>query len=128
MKPIALAEQFIDGLWKKDVSLLPLHVDASLYTALDPARVIVGKKAICDFLENETFPLTPPNDPHDPPKIERHVVDGNVVCSMFSLKTKDTIFHILDYFEIQDDLIYVIRPYYQNLHHIKLQNDPSPSQ
>lgn len=106
---IEIVERFIDGLAKKNTTQMPLAENVHLISPLTPEKPYNSKKEMVQFLEEKAFPKLPIIGA----TIEKHIVDGDVVCTLWRLHLEGgTEIPIFDYFLVKDDHIEVVRPYF----------------
>lgn len=106
-KNILIVEQFINGLKNRDIDQLPLHQDVILHSPLRPGHIIKGRSEMRKFLA-DAFPKIPITGA----VIEKHITQDHCVCTHWELHVNEIKVPIFDYFEIEDDLLTVIRPYF----------------
>ena len=109
---IAAVEAFLTGLTRNSVEAMPFADDILLTSPLDPAHPAHGRQEVVAFLPNQVFP----NVPVAAAKIERHIVEGDAVATLweatFRLKDRTVIVPIFDFFRVTGGLIHEIRPYF----------------
>ena len=109
---IAAVEAFIMGLTRNDVRAMPFADDILLTSPLDPGHPARGRDAVIAFLQKEVFPKVPVASA----KIERHIVEGDAVATLweatFHLDKGEIVVPIFDFFRVTGGLIHEIRPYF----------------
>ncbi len=106
-------QKFLDGLTNTSSSWMPLADSAVLITPLAENAYIKGKSAIQKFMNETIFPSYAPDDY----EINRHVIDGNAVVTLWNAiynQTQMTI-QIADYFEFDSAYaITKIKPFFDS--------------
>ena len=110
---VQACEAFISGLVDSDVANMPFAPDVVLASPLDPAHPAVGKDAVVQFLKSRVFPKIPVHRA----RVERHIVEGEYVATLWTATFKSTEGHnvdvpIFDFFRVSGGLIKEIRPYF----------------
>jgi predicted SnoaL-like aldol condensation-catalyzing enzyme len=109
---IAAVEAFLTGLTRNSVEAMPFADDILLTSPLAPEHPARGRKEVVDFLENQVFP----NVPVAAAKVERHIVEGDAVATLwqatFRLEGRMIVVPIFDFFRVTNGLIHEIRPYF----------------
>jgi hypothetical protein len=99
---IAVVERYIYGLGQGDFSAVPFAADVSYESPLTARKT--GQEAIA-FLA-ALFPLMRGAD------ITQHIVEGEYVATLFSLRTPNGVTAVFDKFRVVDGKLQEINPYY----------------
>jgi ketosteroid isomerase-like protein len=106
-------DNFLAGLTSNDVEKMPLASDIVLTSPIDPGHPLVGKPAVVDFLKRRVFPRIPVRKA----QVERHVVDGDCVATLWKATfapagRREVDVPIFDFFRIVDGELKELRPYF----------------
>ncbi len=109
---VRVAESYVNGLGKRDLTGVPFAPDFTFESPLLPALVgqprLIGQAAI-DFLKG-LFPLI------NGTRIRQHIVEGEYCATLFDFETIHGIIPVLDRFHVVDGHLKLANPFY----------DPSP--
>lgn len=109
-KQIALVEKYIKCLTSDTTDELPVTDDVSLFAPLTPDKPYRGKANLARFINSVNKVVKVINY-----EVERHVCEGNIVCTMWEMRFKDNIsLKLLQYFEFKDGKVHIVKPYFFN--------------
>ncbi len=106
-KAIQIIEAYFNGVYDGEVDNVPLHPEVTFQGTM-VENEIKGEGQVRAFLAD----LAAAFDETDVVFV-RDIIDGNFVCSEVQLKMSNgKVVHLCDIFEIQDELIKSVRPYF----------------
>ena len=100
---IAIAEAYLNGLAKKDLSNVPFTADITFEGPQVPK--LVGRQSVVGFLTS-IMPLLKRI------QIKQHLVDGEFVATMFDMETVNGTDKVFDWFHVCDGQLKAIRSFY----------------
>ena len=106
-KALKLIEAYFDGVYQGDIDNIPLHPEVTFQGTMVPNK-IHGEQEVRSFLSDVSAAFEDADV-----KFIRDIIDGDFVCSEveLTLTTGKRIF-LCDVFEIKEDRIKSIRPYF----------------
>lgn len=104
---LKIIEAYFDGVYQGDIENIPLHPEVTFQGTLVPNE-IQGEQEVRSFLSDVAAAF----DETDV-KFIRDIIDGSFVCSEVRLTLSNgRIIDLCDVFEIENDMIKSIRPYF----------------
>ena len=100
---VAAVEAYLDCFTTRDLSQLPLAEDATFEGPLVPK--LVGRQTIKGFLLR-ILPMIKGI------QLERHIVEGDSVATVFDMETVNGVDHVFDYIQVVNGEIKAIRTFY----------------
>ena len=100
---IAIAEAYLNGLAKKDLSEVPFATDITFEGPRVPK--LIGRKSVVGFLTN-IMPLL------KRVQIKQHLVDGEFVATMFDMETINGTDKVVDWLHVSGGQLKAIRSFY----------------
>ena len=100
---IAIAEAYLNGLAKKDLSNVPFAADITFEGPRVPK--LVGRQSVVGFLTS-IMPLLKRI------QIKQHLVDGEFVATMFDMETVNGTDKVVDWFQVSGGQLKAIRSFY----------------
>jgi hypothetical protein len=100
---IAIAEAYLNGLAKKDLSNVPFAADITFEGPRVPK--LVGRQNVVGFLTS-IMPLLKRI------QIKQHLVDGEFVATMFDMETVNGTDKVFDWLHVSDGQLKAIRSFY----------------
>ena len=100
---IAIAEAYLNGLAKKDLSNVPFAADITFEGPRVPK--LIGRQSVVGFLTS-IMPLLKRI------QIKQHLVDGEFVATMFDMETVNGTNKVFDWLHVSDGQLKAIRSFY----------------
>jgi hypothetical protein len=100
---IAIAEAYLNGLAKKDLSNVPFAADITFEGPLVPK--LIGRQSVVGFLTS-IMPLLKRI------QIKQHLVDGEFVATMFDMETVNGTDKVFDWLHVAGGQLKAIRSFY----------------
>src|SRR5215469_11537904 len=100
---IAIAEAYLNGLAKKDLSNVPFAADITFEGPRVPK--LIGRESVVGFLRS-IMPLLKSIE------IKQHLVDGDFVATMFDMETVQGTNKVFDWLHVSDGQLKAIRSFY----------------
>ena len=100
---IAIAEAYLNGLAKKDLSNVPFAADITFEGPRVPK--LVGRQNVVGFLTS-IMPLLKRI------QIKQHLVDGEFVATMFDMETVNGTDKVFDWLHVSNGQLKAIRSFY----------------
>ena len=100
---IAIAEAYLNGLAKKDLSSVPFAADITFEGPRVPK--LIGRERVVGFLTS-IMPLL------KRVQIQQHLVDGEFVATMFDMETVNGTDKVVDLLHVSGGQLKAIRSFY----------------
>ena len=100
---IAIAEAYLNGLAKKDLSSVPFAADITFEGPRVPK--LIGRERVVGFLTS-IMPLL------KRVQIQQHLVDGEFVATMFDMETVNGTDKVVDWLHVSGGQLKAIRSFY----------------
>jgi hypothetical protein len=100
---IAIAEAYLNGLAKKDLSNVPFAADITFEGPRVPK--LIGRQSVVRFLTS-IMPLLKCI------QIKQHLVDGEFVATMFDMETVNGTDNVFDWLHVSGGQLKAIRSFY----------------
>ena len=100
---IAIAEAYLNGLAKKDLSSVPFAADITFEGPRVPK--LIGRERVVGFLTS-IMPLL------ERVQIKQHLVDGEFVATMFDMETVNGTDKVVDWLHVSGGQLKAIRSFY----------------
>ena len=100
---IAIAEAYLNGLAKKDLSSVPFAADITFEGPRVPK--VIGRERVVGFLTS-IMPLL------KRVQIKQHLVDGEFVATMFDMETVNGTDKVVDWLHVSGGQLKAIRSFY----------------
>jgi hypothetical protein len=100
---IVIAEAYLNGLAKKDLSNVPFAADITFEGPRVPK--LIGRQSVVGFL-TRIMPLIKRI------QIKQHLVDGEFVATMFDMETVNGTDKVFDWIHVSDGQLKAIRSFY----------------
>ena len=100
---IAIAEAYLNGLAKKDLSSVPFAADITFEGPRVPK--LIGRERVVGFLTS-IMPLL------KRVQIKQHLVDGEFVATMFDMETVNGTDKVVDWLHVSGGQLKAIRSFY----------------
>jgi hypothetical protein len=100
---VAIAEAYLNGLVKKDLSNVPFAADITFEGPRVPK--LIGRQSVVGFLTS-IMPLLKRIE------IKQHLVDGEFVATMFDMETVNGTDKVVDWLQVSGGHLKAIRSFY----------------